>query len=153
MAQAPPPPPPPGYGAPTGVRPPAVGAASGILFATGGLRLILALITLLVLIGASGQLAGFGVGGGQIAFAYILVLVTLTVGALQIVAGTNTRKLRARGRTLGMVVSIVGILLGLLNLMGGFGGAALGILLGVLLLIGDIVIVILLAPNSRYYTA
>jgi hypothetical protein len=70
---------------------------------------------------------GFAVLGGLLAFGFagfgglivILALLSLALGAVSIWAGFLTLNQRAQGRQIGMVVSIVGVVLGLLSLIQG----------------------------------
>jgi hypothetical protein len=160
MAQeppAPPPPPPPApgpYEAGYPARPSGVTTASVLLFVVGSLRSVLLLLTLIVVIGASGEISGLPGGGAAIGVAVVVVLIGMGAAVLQIIGGVGTMRLRRRGRTLGLAGSIIGIALGVLGLVSGASGGATGaaIVIAVLFLIGDIAIVVLLAQSSRYLT-
>jgi hypothetical protein len=168
MAQQPPAPPPPptppppgqppagpvysgvpGYGA----RPAGVNTAGVLLFVVGGLRILFYLLALIGLAAVSGQLEAVGVPGGAVVIGIIVIVIALAAGVLQIMAGVQTRRLRRRGRVLGLVGTIIGLAVALLGLLtGGGAGNALGVIVVALLLIGDIAIIVLLAQSGRYLT-
>jgi hypothetical protein len=166
MAQQPPPPPPPPPppaqppggpvygGVPAyGARPSGVTAAAVVMFVVGGLRSVLGLIALIAVIGAGGQLSGIPGAGAFIGVAVIIVLITIGAAVLQILGGTHTLRLRRRGRAIGLTGTIIGLAIGVLGLVGGASDGQAGALVVTLLfIIGDVVIIVLLAQNGRYLT-
>lgn len=86
-------------------RPPLVMGAAIALFVAGGFAVL-------------GGLLAFGfVGFGGIIV--VLALLSLALGAVSIWAGMLTLQQRAQARQVGLVVSIVGVVLGLLSLIQG----------------------------------
>ncbi|MGH2674921.1 MAG: hypothetical protein ACRDKA_11525 [Actinomycetota bacterium] len=163
MAQQPPAPPPPPPPPPTGpyagapgyaARPGGVTAAAVLLFAVGGLRGLLMLLSLIVVIGASGDISGLPGAGAAIGIAVVVVLIGLLAAVLQIVGGVGTMQLRRRGRTLGLTGSIIGIALGVLALLGAASGGAtaVSVVIALLFLFGDIAIIVTLSQNGRFLT-
>ena len=161
MAQqppAPPPPPPPTgpYGGAPGyaARPSGVTTASVLLFVVGGLRGALMLLSLIVVIGASGEISGLPGAGAVIGIAVVVILIGMLAAVFQIMGGVATMRLRRRGRALGVAGSIIGIIIGVLALVGGASGGTTGVsvVINLLFLSGDIAILVLLSQSARYLT-
>jgi hypothetical protein len=113
------PPPPPGSG--PSARPGIVTAAAVMLIVVGGLQV---LGGILVLAGA-GVATGTGVGG---LFAFVAIII-LAIGAVHIYAGVKCLALEVLGRTLGMIIAVVGIVLQLLSIGRTPGTSIVGILI------------------------
>lgn len=114
MAQPPPPAGPTGRPGAVGARPPLLTAAGIVLIVIGGLQ---ALFGLLAIVGG-GAIAEAG-GGGLGGIVIIYGILTILVGAAGIYAGVQVLALRARGRSIALVVAAVGAVLSLLGLIQG----------------------------------
>jgi hypothetical protein len=134
-----------------GTRPTPVTTAGVVLIVLGGLREVFALIALIVIIGASEELAGLEGAGAAIGILVFAILLTAGVGLLQILGGVTVLRQRRRGMLLGIIGCAVGILLALLGLAGGASGGAT-LIINVLILIGDIVALVLVLQNGRHLT-
>jgi hypothetical protein len=158
----PPPPPPPGPpppgpvygGGPAGTtRPSGLTAAAVLLFVVGGMRLLFYILALIGLAVLSGQLEEIGVPGGAVFIGVVFIVLALAAGVLQIVGGAQTMRLRRRGSVFGFAGTISGLVVAAFALLTGGGAGntfALGVL--VLLILGDIIIIVLLAQNGRFLT-
>jgi hypothetical protein len=136
-----------------GARPGGITAASVLLFVVGGLRGVFALIALVLVAGAGGELAGIPGAGAFIGVAIVIILITIGAAILQIIGGAQTLRLRRRGRVLGLTGTIIGLAIGVLGLIGGLSdGAGASVIFTILFLIGDIAIIVILAQNARYLT-
>lgn len=147
----PPPPPPEGGPVPYGTRPTPVTAAGVLLIVLGGLRELFAVIAIIVIIGAGGEIAGLEDAGAIIGVLVFAVLLTAAVGLLQILGGVNALRQRPLGRLLGSIGCAIGIGIALLGLIGGAAGGAT-VIVNILILIGDIAALVLLLQNGRHFT-
>lgn len=92
-----------------GRRPGQVTAAAVILFVLGGLGVLLWFLAFLA------SLVGAGLIGALALILTIISLVGMVVAALQIFAGVRILGLQASGRTLGVVLSAIGVALAIVS--------------------------------------
>ena len=137
MAQNPPPPPPPGYGPPAygpsgaGSRPGVVTAAAVLLFIVGGLNAIGGLILITA--------ASIG------AFLVLIGILSLGIAAAEIYAGAQVMALKERGRIIGTILAVVGLVFQLLAIAKAPGSSILGICI-------QGFIIWALVSNAQYFT-
>jgi hypothetical protein len=115
MAQ---PPPTGGPGVPA--RPPLVTAAAIVLFIIGGLQVLFGFLAF----GGAGAIAGSGFGGALV----IIGIISILVGAASIYAGIQVMALKEQGRIIALVISGIGVLLGIIGLVSGNVSQLIGLL-------------------------
>lgn len=137
MAEQPPavPPPP---GEPTRPQRPGVVTAAGVLLIIGG---VLGIIGGILVLSGAGVAAGAGVG----ALFTLVGLLMIGIGGVQTYAGIQVLNLREVGRTLGIIIAVIGAVFALLSVGRAPGSSIIAILI-------DVFIVYALTQNKQYFT-